>query len=107
MKKIEAVIKPFKLDEIKEALTKEKIHRITVFEVKGAGSQEGKAKEYRALRYIEDSAQVKVKILAKDDEVEHLTHTIMTVLWTGQLCDGQVAVLPVERLVRVRLGACS
>ena len=85
MKKIEAVIYPFKLDEVKEALERKNIHRMIVFEVIGAGSQQGKLKHYRGARYIEDVAEVKIEIIADDDEVSPLVDTILNTLRTGEL----------------------
>jgi nitrogen regulatory protein P-II 1 len=107
MKKIEALIPPFKLDEVKEALEKEKIHRMTVFEVKGAGSQQGKVKCYRGAHYLEDVSEVKVEVVTEDHEVDEVRDIIITALRTGDLCDGEVAVLPLEGLVRIRIGRCS
>jgi len=107
LKKIEAVIHPFKLDEVKEALEKKNIHRMTVFEVRGAGSQPGKLKRYRGARYIEDVAGVKIEIIADDDEVSPLVDTILNTIRTGELCDGEVIILPIERVARVRIGKCS
>jgi len=107
LKKIEAVIHPFKLDEVKEALEKKNIHRMTVFEVRGAGSQQGKLKQYRGARYIEDVAGVKIEIIADDDEVSPLVDTILNTIRTGELCDGEVIILPIERVARVRIGKCS
>ena len=107
MKKIEATIKPFKLDAVKEALRKEKVCRISVSEVKGAGIQQGAIKQYRGVRYIEDPLELRVELLAEDDEADRLAQSIMTALGTGDLCDGEVAILPVEKSFRVRIGKCS
>jgi nitrogen regulatory protein P-II 1 len=107
MKKIEAVMKPFKLDEVKQALEKEHISRMTVFEVKGAGSQQGKVKCYRGAHYLEDEPEVKVEVVTEDDKVDQVRDTIIAALRTGDLCDGEVAVLPMEGLVRIRIGRCS
>ena len=104
MKKIEAVIQPFKLDEIREALAKEKLPRISIFEIKEAGSQQGKVKQYRGARYIEDSADVKIEIVVDDDDAEPLAAMIATILRSGDLCDGEVIITPVERVLRVRVG---
>src|SRR5262245_30980662 len=104
MKKIEAVIQPFKLDEVKEVLAKKKISRINIFEVRGAGSQQGKPKEYRGTRYIEDSPEIKIEIVVDDDEAEHMAEMIIDVLRTGDLCDGEVIILPVEQCFRLRAG---
>jgi nitrogen regulatory protein P-II 1 len=68
MKKIEAVIKPFKFDEVKEVLERENIQRVTIFEVKGAGSQQGRIKYYRGAQYVEDSHEIKIEIIVDDDE---------------------------------------
>ena len=107
MKKIEVIIKPFKLDEVREALQKEKIPRVTGFEVKGIGSQQGKPKQYRGIEYIEDSPEVKIEIIAEDEEADRVTQIIATILRTGDLCDGEIAILPVETVVRVRIGKCA
>ncbi len=72
MKKVEAIIQPFKLDEVREILAKSKIPRIAIFEVKGAGCQQGRLKQYWGARYIEDSVDVKIEILVDDDEAEPL-----------------------------------
>jgi len=80
---------------------------MTVFEVRGAGSQQGKLKQYRGARYIEDVAGVKIEIIADDDEVSPLVDTILNTIRTGELCDGEVIILPIERVARVRIGKCS
>ena len=104
MKKIEAIIEPFKLDEVREILAKAKIPRVTIFEVKGAGCQQGKPKHYRGAHYIEDSIDVKIEILLDDDEAERLAERIVTALHTGELSDGEVTIVPVERVFRTRVG---
>lgn len=106
MKKIEAIVDPVKLDEIKEALQKEHIPQVSVFEVQGIGSQQGKLKHYRGADYVEDSTEFKVEIIAEDDDADRITQTLVTTLRTGDLCDGEITVLPVERSIRVRLGKC-
>jgi nitrogen regulatory protein P-II 1 len=107
MKKIEAVIKPFKFDEVKEALEREKIQRVTIFEVKGAGSQQGSIKSYRGAQYVEDSHEIKIEIIVDDDEAKRLAGIIVSILRTGDLCDGEVIILPIEELLRVRVGQGS
>ena len=107
MKKIEAVIKPFKFDEVKEALEREKIQRVTIFEVKGAGSQQGSIKYYRGAQYVEDSLEIKIEIIVDDDEAKRLAGIIVGILRTGDLCDGEVIILPIEELLRVRVGQGS
>ena len=104
MKKIEAVIKPFKFDEVKEALEREKIQRVTIFEVKGAGSQQGSIKHYRGAQYFEDSHEIKIEIIVDDDEAKRLAGIIVSILRTGDLCDGEVIIVPIEELLRVRVG---
>jgi len=107
MKKIEAVVKPFKFDEIIEAVKKENIQRITVFEVKGAGSQQGQIKQYRGAQYVEDSPEIKIEIIVDDDEATQLAGMIVDILRNGDLCDGEVIILPIEELLRVRVGRRS
>ena len=107
MKKIEAVIKPFKFDEAQEALEREKIQRVTIFEVKGAGSQQGSIKSYRGAQYFEDSLENKIDIIVDDDEAKRLASIIVSILQTGDLCDGEVIILPIEELLRVRVGQRS
>ena len=104
MKKIEAIFKPFKLDEIKEALEKENLQRISLCELRGAGRQQVYAKQYRGVSYFEDSAEVSIAMIVDDDEAERIAQTLVTTLRTGELCDGEVAILPVEKLVCVRVG---
>ena len=107
MKKIEAVVKPFKFDEIIEALKNENIQRITVFEVKGAGSRQGRVKHYRGAQYVEDSPEIKIEIIVDDDEATRLAGMIVDILRSGDLCDGEVIILPIEELLRVRVGQGS
>ena len=107
MKKIEAVVKPFKFDEIIEALKDENIQRITVFEVKGAGSRQGRVKHYRGAQYVEDSPEIKIEIIVDDDEAARLAGMIVDILRSGDLCDGEVIILPIEELLRVRVGQGS
>jgi nitrogen regulatory protein P-II 1 len=91
MKKIEAVVRPFKFDEIIEALKKENIQRITIFEVKGAGSQQGQIKHYRGAQYIEDSPEIKIEVIVDDDEATRLAGMIVDILRSGDLCDGELS----------------
>jgi nitrogen regulatory protein P-II 1 len=104
MKKIEAVIRPFKLDAVREALEKEQIHRMTVFEVKGAGSQQGTIQCYRGAQYLEEEPEIKVEVVAEDDDVKQVRDSIVTALRTGDLCEGEVVILPMEEVIRVRIG---
>jgi nitrogen regulatory protein P-II 1 len=107
MKKIEAIVDPVKLDEIKQALEKEKIAQVGVFEIRGVGSQQGRVKHYRGAEYVEDSTEVKVEIIVEDDEADRITQTLVTSLRAGDLCDGEITVLPVDKLIRVRVGKCA
>jgi len=104
MKKIEAVVDPFKLDEIKRSLENENIQRLTIFEVKGAGRQQGKVKQCCGVEYIEDLSQAKIEAFVVDDEAERVADVNLAARRTGDLCDGEVAVRPVEKIVRVRIG---
>jgi nitrogen regulatory protein P-II 1 len=107
MKKIEAVVKPFKFDEIIEALKNENIQRITVLEVKGAGNRQGRVKPYRGAQYVEDSPEIKIEIIVDDDEATRLAGMIVDILRSGDLCDGEVIIVPIEELLRVRVGQGS
>src|SRR5262245_6723890 len=107
MKKIEVVLKPFKFDEIIEALKKENIQRITVYEVKGAGNRQGRVKYYRGAQYVEDSPEIKIEIVVDDDEATRLAGMIVDILQSSDLCNGEVIILPIEKLLRVRVGQRS
>ena len=107
MKKIEAVVKPVKFDPIIEALKNENIQRITVFEVKGAGNRQGRVKHYRGAQYVEDSPEIKIEIIVDDDEATRLAGMIVDILRSGDLCDGEVIIVPIEELLRVRVGQGS
>ena len=105
MKKIEAIIKPFKLDEVKEALNAKGIKGMTVCEVKGYGRQKGHREIYRGAEYFVDFIpKVKLEIIVDDDGVEALIETIRQAANTGKIGDGKIFVLPVEGVVRVRTG---
>jgi nitrogen regulatory protein PII len=104
MKKIEAVIKPFKLDEVKEALSKEGIQSIIISEVKGWDRREDTVAFYRGIAYVADRPKVRVEVMVEDEEVEGVTDAIIGVLRTGHLCDGQITILPVEEGLRIRTG---
>lgn len=104
MKKIEAVIEPSKLDEIKRALVSENIQRLTLSEAHGAGRGQGRLKQYRGVQYVEDALQVKIEAVVDDDEAERVADLILAALRTGDLGDGEVAILPVEKVVRLRTG---
>jgi nitrogen regulatory protein PII len=104
MKKIEAVIQDFKVERVRETLANEKIPCITIFEVKGAGSDQGKLKAYRGAQCIEDSVDVKIEIVVDDDEAERIALLIVNALRTGDLGDGEVTVVPIEQIFRLRVG---
>jgi nitrogen regulatory protein P-II 1 len=106
MKKIEAIFKPFKLHEIKEVLAKERIPRVSLVEVKGAGCHQVRINQYRGVAYPEDSSEVSVAMVVEDDEADRIAQMLATTLGSGELCDGEVAITPVERLIRVRVGKC-
>jgi nitrogen regulatory protein PII len=104
MKKVEAVIQGFKADEVREALAHEKIPRITVFEVRGAGRDQGPPKAYRGARYIEDSAEVKFEFVVDDDAAERIAESIINTLRSGELGEGEVVIAPIEQVLRLRVG---
>lgn len=105
MKKIEAIIKPFKLDEVKEALNDKGIKGMTVSEVKGYGRQKGHREIYRGAEYFVDFIpKVKLEIIVDDSAVEALIETIRQAANTGKIGDGKIFVLPVEGVIRVRTG---
>ena len=105
MKKIEAIIKPFKLDDLKTALQELGIHGMTIAEVKGFGRQKGHAEVYRGAEYVVDFIpKVKVETIVGDDMVDKVVDTIMTTVRTGKIGDGKIFVLPVEKVCRIRTG---
>ena len=105
MKKIEAIIKPFKLDEVKEALNSLGIKGMTVTEVKGYGRQKGHTEIYRGAEYVVDFIpKVKMDVIVQDEQVDQVIDTILQVARTGKIGDGKIFVLPVERVIRVRTG---
>lgn len=105
MKKIEAIIKPFKLDEVKEALNEIGIQGITVSEVKGFGRQKGHTELYRGAEYVVDFLpKIKIEIVVKAELVARVVETIVGAARTGRIGDGKVFVLPVDEAVRIRTG---
>jgi nitrogen regulatory protein P-II 1 len=103
MKKIEAIIKPFKLEEVKDALAEMGIEGMTVTEVKGFGRQKGHTEIYRGSEYTVDFLpKVKLEVVLADDVVEKAVATIVASAKTGKIGDGKVFVLPVEHAVRIR-----
>jgi nitrogen regulatory protein P-II 1 len=105
MKKVEAVIKPFKLDEVKEALSGAGVQGITVTEVKGFGRQRGHTELYRGAEYVVDFLpKVKLEIIVKDDQVEAVTEAIAAAAKTGRIGDGKIFVTEVTDVIRIRTG---
>jgi nitrogen regulatory protein P-II 1 len=105
MKKIEAIIKPFKLDEVKDALNAIGVQGITVTEVKGFGRQKGHTELYRGAEYVVDFLpKVKLEIIAADNLVAKIIETIETAAKTGRIGDGKIFIIPVEEVVRIRTG---
>ena len=108
MKKIEAIIKPFKLDDVREALTEIGITGMTVTEVKGFGRQKGHTEIYRGAEYAVDFLpKVKLELVLGDDQVERAIEVIIEAAHSGKIGDGKIFVLPVEEAVRIRTGERS
>ena len=105
MKKVEAIIKPFKLDEVKEALHDVGIKGITVTEAKGFGRQKGHTELYRGAEYVVDFLpKVKIEIVITDEQTEACIEAITEAARTGKIGDGKIFVTPVEKVVRIRTG---
>ena len=105
MKKVEAIIKPFKLEEVKEALAKVGVQGLTVTEVKGFGRQKGHKELYRGAEYVvEFLPKVKLEVVAADDQVEAVVKAILESASTGRIGDGKIFVAPVENAIRIRTG---
>jgi nitrogen regulatory protein PII len=105
MKKVEAIIKPFKLDDVKDALHDAGVSGITVTEVKGFGRQKGHTELYRGAEYVVDFLpKVKIEVVVEDDQVDRVLEAIENSARTGRIGDGKIFVLDVEQAVRVRTG---
>ena len=105
MKKIEAIIKPFKLDEVKNALTKIGVQGMTVNEVKGFGRQKGHTEVYRGAEYkIDFLPQVRIEMIVTDEMVVKVIETIERAAKTGKIGDGKIFVSPIEEVIRIRTG---
>jgi nitrogen regulatory protein P-II 1 len=105
MKKIEAVIKPFKMDDVREALSDVGVSGMTVTEVKGFGRQKGHTELYRGAEYnVDFLPKVKVELIVADDQVERCIEAIMNTAQTGKIGDGKIFVCDVERVIRIRTG---
>jgi nitrogen regulatory protein P-II 1 len=105
VKKIEAIIKPFKLDEVKEALHEIGLQGITVLEAKGFGRQKGHTELYRGAEYVVDFLpKVKIELVIDDALVERAVEAIQQSAYTGRIGDGKIFIIPVEEAIRVRTG---
>ncbi|USI73066.1 P-II family nitrogen regulator [Sphingomonas morindae] len=105
MKKIEAIIKPFKLDEVKEALHEVGVSGITVTEAKGFGRQKGHTELYRGAEYVVDFLpKVKLEVVVDDPLADRVVEAIQAAAQTGRIGDGKIFVLPVETAIRIRTG---
>jgi nitrogen regulatory protein P-II 1 len=105
MKKIEAIIKPFKLDEVRDRLSEIGIQGMTVTEVKGFGRQKGHTELYRGAEYVVDFLpKIKIEIVAPDQMADTIVETIVSSAKTGRIGDGKIFVLPIEDAIRIRTG---
>ena len=105
MNKIEAIIKPFKLDEVKDILSEMGVHGMTISEVKGYGRQKGHKEIYRGAEYLVDFIpKVKIEIVVESDKTDKVVEAIIKASNTGKIGDGKIFVFPVEEAVRVRTG---
>ena len=105
MRKIEAIIKPFKLDEVKEKLNEIGVKGMTIVEVKGYGRQKGHKEIYRGAEYqVDFIPKIKLEIVVSQDMVDKVVDTIATAANSGKIGDGKIFVLPVEQAIRVRTG---
>ncbi|HZC16177.1 MAG TPA: P-II family nitrogen regulator [Caulobacteraceae bacterium] len=105
MKKIEAIIKPFKLDEVKEALQELGVQGMTVLEAKGYGRQKGHTELYRGAEYVVDFLpKIKIEVVIADDQVQAALEVIQTAARTGRIGDGKIFVSEISEVVRIRTG---
>jgi nitrogen regulatory protein P-II 1 len=105
MKKVEAIIKPFKLEDVKDALSEAGITGMTVTDVKGYGRQQGHSELYRGAEYVVDFlAKTKLELIVNDEEVEKCVDIITSSAKTGKIGDGKIFVLPIDDVVRIRTG---
>jgi len=105
LKKVEAIIRPFKLDEVKIALVNAGIVGMTVSEVRGFGRQKGQTERYRGSEYtVEFLQKLKVEVVVEDEQVDLVVDKIMTASRTGEIGDGKIFISPVEQIIRIRTG---
>ena len=105
MKKIEAIIKPFKMDEVREALSEVGVTGLTVTEVKGFGRQKGHTELYRGAEYVVDFLpKVKIEVVVKDGDVDRCIEAIVKAAKTGKIGDGKIFVSDVQQVIRIRTG---
>ncbi|RXK13525.1 transcriptional regulator [Halarcobacter mediterraneus] len=105
MKKIEAVIKPFKLEDVKDALTEAGITGMTVADVKGYGRQQGHSELYRGAEYVVDFLpKIKIELVVADEDVDNTIDIIINSAKTGKIGDGKIFVSPIEKTIRIRTG---
>jgi nitrogen regulatory protein P-II 2 len=105
MKMVTAIIKPFKLDDVREALSEVGVNGITVTEVKGFGRQKGHTELYRGAEYVVDFLpKIKIEIAASDDQVERIIEAIIGAANTGKIGDGKIFVAPLDQVIRIRTG---
>ena len=105
MKKIEAIIKPFKLDDVKDAVLKLGVSGITITEVKGFGRQKGHKEIYRGAEYVVDFLpKIKMEVVVASDMVPRVVETIKENAYTGEIGDGKIFITPVEKAIRIRTG---
>src|SRR5262249_32668402 len=104
MKKIEALVPPFKAEEVRQALEPYRLRRITILEAHGGGSEQKATQEYRGVRYAQDAYEIKFETIVDDDEADAVADAIVAALRIGALSDGEVAVLPMDKVLRVRVG---
>jgi nitrogen regulatory protein P-II 1 len=105
LKKVEAIIRPFKLDEVKIALVNAGIVGMTVSEVRGFGRQKGQTERYRGSEYtVEFLQKLKVEVVIEDDQVDKVVDKIIAAARTGEIGDGKIFISPVEKVVRIRTG---
>ena len=105
MKKVEAIIRHFKLEELKDALSENGIHGMTITEVRGFGRQKGHTERYRGTEYAVDFVpKVKLEVTCKDDDLQKVVDTIIDTAKTGQIGDGKIFVMDLHNVIRIRTG---